>query len=45
MNPSNGHVLIERTTDALPHFATPGAGDGMIFVPTLGGVEAFRAIG
>ena len=45
MNPVNGHVVFQRNTDALNHFATPGVGDGMVFVPTAGGVEAFRALG
>lgn len=43
-NPLSGHVVVRRTTDALEHFATPGVGDGMIFVPTGGGVEAFRTV-
>ena len=45
MNPVNGHVAVQRNTDTLNHFATPGVGDGMIFVPTAGGVEAFRVLG
>ena len=45
MNPSNGQVVVERATDGLNHFATPAAGEGMLFVPTYSGVEAFRAIG
>jgi hypothetical protein len=45
MSPLNGHVVVRRSTDALDHFATPGVGDGMLFVPTTGGVEAFRAVG
>lgn len=45
MNPSTGHVVVERSTDGLNHFATPAAGEGMVFVPTQGGVEAYRAIG
>jgi polyvinyl alcohol dehydrogenase (cytochrome) len=45
MNPANGHVVVERTTDGLNHFATPSAAEGMLFVPTYSGVEAFRAIG
>jgi len=44
MNPATGHVIIQRSTGSLPHFTTPGFGDGMIFVPTFGGVEAFRAV-
>jgi outer membrane protein assembly factor BamB len=41
MAPTTGHVLFERSTAALNHFATPGAGDGMLVVPTRTGVEAF----
>ena len=41
MNPSTGHVVFTRSTDGLNHFATPGFGDGMLVVPTGGGVEAF----
>ena len=39
MNPSNGDVVVERPTDGLNHFATPAAGEGMLFVPTYSGVE------
>jgi hypothetical protein len=45
MNPLNGHVVVHRTTDALEHFATPAVGYGMLFVPSAGGVEAFRIAG
>lgn len=45
IDPSTGHVVVERPTDGLNHFATPAAGEGMLLVPTYGGVEAFRAIG
>ncbi len=45
MNPVNGHVVIQRATDSLEHFATPGVGDKMIFVPTSSGVEAFDTAG
>jgi outer membrane protein assembly factor BamB len=45
MNPVNGQVLVHRTTDALEHFATPAVGDGMLFVPSASGVEAFRTAG
>jgi hypothetical protein len=45
MNPVNGHVVVRRSTDSLVHFVAPGVGDGMLFVPTADGVEAFRAIG
>jgi outer membrane protein assembly factor BamB len=44
MNPANGHVLVRRSTASLEHFATPAVGDGMLFVPAQGGVEAFRTI-
>jgi outer membrane protein assembly factor BamB len=44
MNQASGHVVVERQTDALEHFATPGVGDGLLLVPTAGGVEAFRAL-
>jgi len=42
MDPTTGHVAFSRSTDPLNHFATPGLGDGMVVVPTQGGVEAFR---
>ncbi len=45
MNPVTGHVVVHRTTDDLEHFATPGVGDGMLLVPSAGGVEAFRTLG
>ena len=41
MDPSTGHVVIERPTGALEHFATPAVGDAMLFVPTQNGVEAW----
>jgi polyvinyl alcohol dehydrogenase (cytochrome) len=44
MNPSSGHVVVARATDGLNHFATPAAGEGLLLVPTQGGVEAFHAI-
>ncbi len=43
MNPSTGHVVMKRSTDALEHFATPAAGDGTLLVPTQNGVEAWAA--
>jgi polyvinyl alcohol dehydrogenase (cytochrome) len=43
MNPVTGHVAYARSTDGLNHFATPGFGDGMLVIPTAGGVEAFGA--
>jgi len=45
MDPSTGRVLLERATEPLDHFVAPAAGDDMLFVPTTGGVEAFRALG
>ncbi len=45
MNPSTGHVVVERSTDAVGHFATPAVGDAMLFVPTLKGVEAWTSTG
>jgi outer membrane protein assembly factor BamB len=41
MNPSTGHVVLQRSTGALEHFATPAVGDAMLFVPTQNGVEAW----
>lgn len=41
MNPVSGNVVVQRATDSLEHFATPGVGDRMLFVPTAAGVEAF----
>ncbi len=43
MNPSTGHVVLERSTGALEHFATPAVGDGTLLVPTQDGVEAWAA--
>jgi outer membrane protein assembly factor BamB len=45
LRPGTGAVLVERKTDVLEHFATPGVGDGFVFVPTISGVEAFRTVG
>jgi outer membrane protein assembly factor BamB len=45
MNAVNGHVVVRRATENLEHFVAPGVGDGMLFVPTSSGVEAFRTIG
>lgn len=44
MSPSTGHVSVLRPTAALAHFATPAVGDGLVFVPTEGGVEAFGTV-
>ena len=43
MSPATGKVVGTRSTDGLNHFATPGAGDALLLVPTQGGVEAFSA--
>jgi polyvinyl alcohol dehydrogenase (cytochrome) len=45
MNPGTGDTVVRRATDPLNHFATPGVGDQMVFVPTQGGVESFRISG
>jgi outer membrane protein assembly factor BamB len=42
MAPGTGQTVVERDTEPLNHFATPGVGDQMVLVPTQGGVEAFR---
>jgi len=43
MNPTTGRVVLERSTAALEHFATPSVGDRMLFVhpERRGGVEHF----
>jgi outer membrane protein assembly factor BamB len=41
MSPSTGKVVVERSTGALEHFATPAVGDATLFVPTQNGVEAW----
>jgi outer membrane protein assembly factor BamB len=45
MNPGTGRTVVQRSTDPLDHFATPGVGDQMVLVPTQRGVEAFRISG
>jgi outer membrane protein assembly factor BamB len=45
MNPTSGHVVVQRNTDAVEHFATPGVGDDRVFVPTDNGVEAWTSAG
>jgi outer membrane protein assembly factor BamB len=45
MNPTTGRVVLERSTAALEHFATPSVGDRMLFVPTQSGVEAWSTSG
>lgn len=42
INPTDGHVIFKRSTAPLDHFAVPAVADGMVFVPTTHGVEAFR---
>jgi polyvinyl alcohol dehydrogenase (cytochrome) len=44
MVPTNGAVVVQRSTDSLNHFATPSVGDGMLLVPTQQGVEAWTAL-
>jgi outer membrane protein assembly factor BamB len=41
MSPSTGKVVVERSTGALEHFATPAVADAALFVPTQDGVEAW----
>jgi outer membrane protein assembly factor BamB len=41
MSPSTGQAVLERSTGALEHFATPAVGDGRLLVPTQNGVEAW----
>lgn len=43
IDPTTGHVVHSVAVDPVEHFAPIGAGDGMLFVPTVGGVEAFRS--
>ncbi len=45
MSPTTGQVVLERSTAALDHFATPSVGDGMLLVPTQAGVEAWSTSG
>lgn len=42
MNPVTGRVEEALPVDPVEHFATPGAGDGMIFVSSQTGVQAFK---
>ncbi len=42
MSPTTGKVLVTEPVRPVEHFATPGAGDGMIFVASQTGVQAFR---
>jgi hypothetical protein len=41
LNPSTGSVVVTLPTDPLEHFASPSAGNGMIYLGTVTGVEAF----
>ena len=43
MSPLTGRVRVREHVRPVEHFATPGAGDGMIFVATQAGVQAFKA--
>jgi outer membrane protein assembly factor BamB len=42
MNPATGKVEVTESVPSLEHFATPAAGDGMVFVASASGVEAFK---
>jgi outer membrane protein assembly factor BamB len=42
MNLTSGQVEVTESLNGVEHFATPGAGDGMIFVATASGVQAFK---
>jgi hypothetical protein len=42
MRPLTGRVVVREQVRPVEHFATPGAGDGMIFVATAAGVQAFK---
>jgi outer membrane protein assembly factor BamB len=41
MNMGTGHVVFQRSTDGLNHFATPTLELGHLVIPTRSGVEAF----
>ena len=43
INPATGAVVHTVGTAALPHFATPSASGGLIFVAGLSALQAFRA--
>jgi hypothetical protein len=43
MKPTSGKVVVTQSLDGVEHFVTPAVADGMMLVPTTGGVEAFRA--
>jgi hypothetical protein len=42
MRPASGKVVVTQSLDSVEHFVSPAVGDGMMLVPTSGGVEAFR---
>ncbi|HEU5002364.1 MAG TPA: PQQ-binding-like beta-propeller repeat protein [Actinomycetota bacterium] len=42
INPASGAVLHTVPTNALAHFASPSASGGLIFVPGLRAIQAFR---
>jgi len=44
MSPLTGRVVVREHVRPVEHFATPGAGAGMIFVATQSGVMAFRPV-
>jgi hypothetical protein len=41
LSPLTGKLQVSRLVNPVEHFATPGAGDGRIFVAGQQGVEAF----
>jgi len=41
MNPVTGAPEVSEALDPVTHFAAPSGGDGLLFVPTESGVEAF----
>lgn len=42
MNPVTGKVDVAVAVNPVEHFATPGAGDGMMFVASQSGLQAFK---
>ena len=42
MQTTTGRVAVQRSVDPVEHFAAPSAADGMLFVPTEEGIEAFK---
>jgi hypothetical protein len=45
MSPVTGKVRVKEAVRPVEHFATPGAGDGMIYVASQIGVQAFKPAG